>query len=185
MDSQFIERRLNELRDRKDKVAFLESIMNSPVAIVINEANGHKTTLFPGSKGTKTKTWNQTKRMAFELNEAEIDVAFLSEPDGVTCADSVLKVGNHFKIADFKYCVTTHPNTLAKELEHGFEQANTIALKLINMDSGVFRETVDYLLRNKIPYGDIVLLNKYGKTLVITFKDIKNKTFVHKIKGFL
>lgn len=34
MDSQYIEHRLNELRDRKSKNAFLESVMNDPKAIV-------------------------------------------------------------------------------------------------------------------------------------------------------
>ena len=185
MDSQYIEQRLNELRNRKDKNAFLESVMNAPIATVIHEANGHKTTMFPGNKGSKTKTWRQTKKMAFELNEAAIDVAFLSEPDGITCADSILRIGNIYRIADFKYCVTTNPNTLAKDLEHGFEQANTLVLKLWNMDAGSFREAVEYLLRNDKPHGNIILINRYGKVVELLKKEIKTGIYKKIVKGFL
>lgn len=185
MDSRFIEHRLSELKDRKSKNTFLESIMVDPSSTVIHEVNGHKTILFPGCKGPRTNTWEQTKKMAKELNETGIDVAFLSELDGITCADSILKIGNTFNIVDFKYCVTVSSNTLAKELEHGFEQANTIVLKLRNMDVGQFKEAVDYLLRNKVSCGDIILMNRYGKVMVIGHRDIKNRTYFRKIKGFL
>ena len=185
MDSRFIEHRLSELKDRKSKNTFLESIMVDPSSTVIHEVNGHKTILFPGCKGPRTNTWEQTKKMAKELNETGIDVVFLSELDGVICADSVLKIGNTYSIADFKYCVTVSSNTLAKELEHGFEQAKTIVLKLRNMDVGQFKEAVDYLLRNKVSCGDIILMNRYGKVMMIGYRDIKNRTYFRKIKGFL
>ena len=64
MDSRFIEHRLSELKDRKSKNVFLESIMVEPSSSVIYEINGHKTTIFPGCKGPKTNTWKQTKKMA-------------------------------------------------------------------------------------------------------------------------
>lgn len=112
-------------------------------------------------------------------------MAFLPELLNGVCADSLIRNGRVFKIADFKYCVTVSSNTLAKELEHGFEQAKSIVLKLQNMDVGQFKEAVDYLLRNKISYGDIVLMNRYGKVMVIGYKDIKNRTYSRKIKGFL
>lgn len=185
MDSRYIEHRLSELRDRKSKNAFLESVMSDPSATVLNESNGHKTILFPGNKGPKTNVWEETKQMAFELNESGYDVALLQELESDVCADSLIKKGQKFKIADFKYCVTTKSNTLVKELEHGFEQGDVVVLKLINMDSGVLKEAFDYLFRNKIPYGDILLLNRYGKSLVINHRDIKGKSYVRKIKGFL
>ena len=53
--------------------------MTHPTAVVLNETGGHKTILFPGNKGPKTITWEQTKQMAFELNEEGYDVAFLPE----------------------------------------------------------------------------------------------------------
>lgn len=185
MDSRYIGHRLHELRDRKSKNAFLESVMSDPTATILNESNGHKTILFPGNKGPKSNVWEETKRMAFELNENGFDVAFLLELESYVCADSLIKKGQTFKIADFKYCVTTKSNTLVKELEHGFEQGDAVVLKLVNMDSGVLKEAVDYLFRNKMPFGDIILLNRYGKTLVINHKDIKSKAYARKIKGFL
>lgn len=184
-NSPAIEKRLGEIKNRKEKNAFLESIMSNPNATVLNEKNGHKTILFTGNKGPKTNTWTQTKQMAFELNELGFDVAFLPELPLETSADSIVKFGNINRVADFKYCVTTKANTLVKDLEHGFEQANTIVLKLENMDSGSFKNAIDYMLRNEIPYGDIILMNKYGKVLTFSHRDIRNGSYSIKSKGFL
>ena len=70
-------------------------------------------------------------------------------------------------------------------MKHGFEQAKTIVLKLTKTDVGMLSKALDYLLRNEILYGDIVLINKYGKTTTITRRDIKNKSYIKKLKGFL
>lgn len=42
---------------------------------------------------------------------------FLPEYSGKTSADSLLKVGKSYKIADFKYVTTNKLNTLAPILE--------------------------------------------------------------------
>ena len=184
-NSRYIEQKLSEIKDRKGKNAFLESIMSDPTAAILHEVNGHKTVLFSENKGPKTNTWEQTKQMSFELNKAGYDVAFIPEIDDETCADSLIVIDKVYKLADFKYCVTTNSNTLAKELGHGFKQANTVILKPEYIDSGLFNEAVDYLLRNEIPYGNIVLMNKYGKVRIITHKDIRNEVYGRKTKGFL
>lgn len=185
MDSSFIEHRLSELKDRKSKNAFLESVMNAPTTSILNVSNGHKTILFPENKGPKSSTWEQTKQMAFDLNENGFDVAFLPELLNGVCADSLIRNGRVFKIADFKYCVTSKANTLSIDLEHGFEQANNVVLKLVNMDGGSFKEAVDYLLRNGIPYGNIILINKYGEVLELSKKEFKTGIYKKRIKGFL
>ena len=171
-NSPAIEKRLSEIRDRKGKNAFLESIMSNPNAEILNETNGHKTILFSGNKGPKTITWEQTKQMAFELNHHGYDVAFLPELTFETSADCLIKIGNNYRIADFKYCITSNPNTIAKDLKHGFEQANTIVLKLQNIDSGMFKDSIEYLLRNGIPYGEIILLTM-GKLSYYQEKSLK------------
>ena len=185
LNSKDIEQKLRFLKDRKSKYAFLQSIMDDPGATILKNVNGHKTVLFPNNKGPQTNTWIRTKQMAFDLNKAGYEVAFISELDEETCADSLIMNDTVFKLADFKYCITTKPNTLAKELEHGFKQANTLILKLPCIDTGLFCEAIDYLLRNEIPYGNIMLLNKYGKVQIITHKDIKSGSYARKIKGFL
>ena len=159
--------------------------MSDPNAIVLNEINGHKTILLPGNKGPKTITWEQTKQMAFELNRQGYDIVFLPELTSETSADSLIKIGNNYRIADFKYCITTNINTLAKDLKHGFKQANNIVLKLENVDSGIFKEAIDYLLRNDISYGNIILINAYGKVLELQRKELKTGIFKKTIKGFL
>ena len=184
-NSPAIEKRLGEIKNRREKNVFLESIMSNPSAKVLNETNGHKTILFPGNKGPKTGTWEQTKQMATELNRQGYDVAFLPELTFETCADCLIKTGSNYRIADFKYCATTKTNTLAKDLKHGFEQASAIVLKLENVDSGVFKEAVDYLLRNDISYGNIILLNTYGKVLELPRKELKTGIFKKTVKGFL
>ena len=55
-NSLYIEQKLSEIKNRKDKNAFLESIINDPIATVLHEADGHKTVLFPENKGPKTST---------------------------------------------------------------------------------------------------------------------------------
>ena len=132
-NSPAIEKRLSEIRDRKEKNAFLESIMTHPSTTVLNESNGHKTILFSGNKGPKTITWEQTKQMAFELNRQGVEVAFLPELEDSISTDSLVEIGKNYWLADFKYCITTKSNTLAKELEEGFGQAKTIVLKLQKM----------------------------------------------------
>jgi hypothetical protein len=183
--SRNIEQKLSEIKDRKNKNVFLESIMNAPTATVLFEVNGHKTVLFSGNKGPKTNTWEQTRQMAFELNKVGYDVAFIPEIDDGTCADSLIMTGKIYRLADFKYCVTTSSNTLAKELEHGFKQAGTTILQLEHMDAGLFKEAVDYLLRNEIPHGNIILLNKYGKAVELLKKDLKTGVYKKAIKGLL
>ena len=184
-NSRYIEQKLGEIKDRKNKNAFLESIMNDPTATVLIDVNGHKTMLFSENKGPKTNTWEQTKQMAFELNKVGYDVAFIPEIDDETCADSLIMTGKIFRLADFKYCVTTSCNTLAKELEHGFKQAGTTVLQLEHMDTGLFKEAIDYLLRNEIPHGNIILMNKYGKLVELLKKDLKTGVYKKAIKGLL
>ena len=123
--------------------------------------------------------------MAFELNTEGVDVAFLPELEDDPSTDSLLKNGKNYWLADFKFCVTTKSNTLSKELLHGFEQARTLVLKLENMDFGIFKEAINYLKRNEISYGDILLMNEYGKVIAITYKDIKSGKYIRKTKGFL
>jgi len=159
--------------------------MDNQAATLLFEENGHKTVLFPENKGPKTNTWEYTKQMAFELNKAGYDVAFIPESDDETCSDGLIKTGKIFRLADFKYCVTTNPNTLAKELEHGFKQASITILKIEHMDAGSFKEAIDYLLRNEIPYGNIILMNKYGKTVELLKKDLKTGVYKKAIKGLL
>lgn len=124
--------KVNEARGVKEKNAIFESVMNDCRALVINTVDDCGTKIFPGNKGPKTSTWEQTKQMAYELNEVGISVVFLPELDDVVCSDSLIKMGKIYRLADFKYCVTTNANTLAKELEHGFMQAGTYLQKKDN-----------------------------------------------------
>ena len=64
-------------------------------------------------------------------------------------------------------------------------QAGTIILKLVNMDAGLLKEAIDYLLRNEIPYGNIMLQNKYGKLIELTINEIRTGIYRKKITGFL
>ena len=184
-NSPAIEKQLVELKNRKEKNAFLESIMTHPSAVVLNETNGHKTILFAGNKGPKTITWKQTKQVACELNRQGYDVAFLPELSSKSCADSLVKKGKIYRIVDFKYCITKKANTLVLDLEHGFQQANTIVLKLERMDSGTLKDAINYLTRNDMALGNIILINSYGQCLDFSRKALKTGIYSKAIKGFL
>lgn len=176
---------LNARRDLKNKLRLFYDIVNDTRAEIINETNNTKTVVFPGHKGRQHETWPGIKQMAEELNAIGESVAFLPEFRNETSADAVVLFNGKPVVADFKYCVTTKCNTLSVDLADGFRQAHTVVLKLENMDSGLFKNAVDYLVRNEIHYGNIKLINKQGKVLELSEKDIAGEKYIKKIKGFL
>ena len=183
--SAIVIKKIAEAKDINAKIALFESIMNDERVDVINIEVKARTVLYPNNRGKKSKHWEQTKQMAYDLNKNGIDVVFLPEYDSDTSADSVIRIGKVCRIADFKYASTTNSNTLATELKHGFEQANTIVLKLDQMDGGQFRDCIDYLNRNGIKTGDILLINKYGKNKYLSYPELRNNKYQKLIKGFL
>lgn len=176
---------LNARRDLKNKLRLFYDILNDGRAETINETNNTKTIVFPGHKGRQHETWPGIKQMAKDINVSGENVIFLPELKNGTSADALILFRGKPVVADFKYCVTTKYNTLSVDLAEGFRQAQTVVLKLENMDSGLFKNAVDYLLRNEIPYGNIKLINKQGKVLEITSMEIKKGKYTKMIKGFL
>lgn len=183
--SAIVIEKLNERRDLKNKLRLFEDILNDGRAEVIFEIERAKTIAFPNHKGSQHKTWTGIKQMAKDINASGESVAFLPELNGETSADAIVLFNGKPVVADFKYCVTKKDNTLAGELEDGFKQARTVVVKLENMDSGVFNDAIDYLVRNGILFGNIKLLNEYGKILEFTEKDLRYGAYKKKIKGFL
>lgn len=53
------------------------------------------------------------------------------------------------------------------------------------MDAGLFKDAVNYLIRNNIGYGNIKLINKNGKKIDIEYLDIRSGKYQKMIKGFL
>ncbi len=179
---------VQKVQGTKQKNAIYESVMNDSRTTVLNEFNGHRTVLYPGHRGTVHKSWVPTQQMAFTLNENGMDVAFLPERAGekVKYADSLIKVNEkRYILADFKHCTTMKSNTLGEDLIDGFAQAKNIVLKVPNMDAGRLCEALDQVKRKIDNYGNIILINKNGKFLEITRRDIKTGRYRFKVKGFL
>ena len=177
---------IRALKSRKEKNALYESIMNDERAKVHNDYFGVKTIEYPGHQGKRHKTWTGIKETAFALNELGISVAFLPEGTGDRFADSLLKIGDRkYILADFKYCTTKNSNTLAEDLIDGFGQANYIVLNASNMDVGGFKAAIKQVLRKTNNYGNLIIMNKYGKIKELSRKDIKLGRYKIKIKGFL
>ena len=176
---------LNARRDLKNKLRLFNEIITDDRALSINDNGKCRTILFPGNNGEKTDSWEETKQMAIDINNNGESVIFLPEFKDATSADALVLFGGKPVVADFKYSGGTNWNTLQKDLEHGFEQARTIVLKLSKMDTGQFQNTIDYLVRNVKPIGNIKLLNEYGKMLEITSKELRYGAYKKKIKGFL
>lgn len=187
--------RVNEARGIKEKNAIFESVLKDDKTLILNEVHGCKTMLYQNHRGTNKTTWDATKQMAFDLNKHGFYVFFLPEHKNLSSADALLKSCDKifgekkYRISDFKYVESTNANTVQEELIDGFNQANTIVLKLKNMDGGLFLEVLKYIKRNEerrgYHYGDILLQNKYGKTVLISRSDIRTNRFIRKIKGFL
>ena len=173
-------------KDRKEKNAIFESILNDERASVLYQTQTAKTTIFPNHKGKKSKYWRETQGMAKDLNESGISVSFLPEMDDVSCADTIVKIGKkEWRLADFKYSTTTNHNTIAEELIKGVSQAETIVLKLENADLGTFREVVEQLKRkNSIP-RKLIVINRYGKTKMLEQRELRSGKYKKLLKGFL
>lgn len=176
------------VKGNRQKNEIYESVMTDSRAKVLNDSNGYRTILFPGHRGTVHKSWGPTQQMAFTLNEHGMDVAFLPEKaeNKVKYADSLIKVSEkRYFFADFKYCPTTKSNTLGEDLIDGFGQAKTIVLKAPNMDAGRLCDALDQVKRKSDNIGDIIIINKNGKILELSSKDIRNGRYRYKVKGFM
>lgn len=122
--------------------------------------------------------------MAFDLNDKDMDVAFLPEYHEKTSADAITIFNNRYVIADFKYSSTTNWSTLSIDLIYGFPQSNVIVLKLDKMDPGQFKQTIEYMKRNN-NIGNIKIINRYGNVKDIDRKDLESDKYVKKLRGFL
>jgi len=183
--SPIVIEKLKEHKDLKHKLGLFEEILSDERAKELSKVEGARTVVFPGHKGSQHDTWKGIKQMAKDLNRNGESVAFLPELDRVTSADALVLFRGRPTVADFKYCITTKANTLAGNLEEGFRQAGTVVVKLENMDAGMFKDAIGYMVRNDISYGNIKIINKYGKTKELTYEDIKRGRYVKMIKGFL
>lgn len=183
--SHIVIEKLRERKDLKRRMRLFDEIVSDERATVLSTVGEARTVMFPGHKGRQHGTWKGITQMGKDLNERGESVAFLPELDKATSADALVLFRKRPAVADFKYCTTKKANTLAVDLEKGFGQAGTIVVKLESMDAGAFKDAVDYLVRNNIPYGNIKLLNKYGDFIEITEKDIRFGAYKKKLKGFL
>ena len=183
--SPMVIEKLKEHKDLKHKLGLFEEILSDERAKELSRVESARTVVFPGHKGSQHDTWKGIKQMAEDLNRNGESVAFLPELDRVTSADALVLFRGRPTVADFKYCITTKANTLAGNLEEGFRQAGTVVVKLENMDAGMFKDAIGYMVRNDISYGNIKIINKYGKTKELTYEDIKRGRYVKMIKGFL
>ncbi len=185
--SDLIIKSLSSIKINAEKQKLFKEVLNDDSFKVLSsgDRNVGETLLHPLHRGVKSKSWAKTKQMARDINKTGVDVAFLPEYDDISSADAITVINKKFKIVDFKYSSTTNWNTLAVELEKGFKQANSIVLKVDKMDSGQFREAIEYIKRNWIKYGDIKLINKYGKIIDLERDDLRKGLYRKKIKGFL
>lgn len=183
--SPMIMKAVSEAKGRKERRRIFESIMEDERAKMWPQKWKGRTVEFPGHRGRSAGSWAATAKAIEELNEGGIDVALLPELKNGSSADALIKIGNSYYISDFKMSTTKADGSLSKELKEGFRQAGTIILKLFNMDKGSFVEAVRYLKRNDIKYGNILLMNEYGKHLMLTEESIQSGKFEKLTKGFL
>ena len=179
---------LQKLRTKKERNQLYEAIFRDDRASLLYKSDNAKTVIFD-NHNTHDEFWEQTKKMAFALNNNEIDVCFLPEigdnQKNIKRADAIVKLKNKWVIADFKYFVSTNDNTLSKDLERGFSQAKLIVLQLVNADLGILRDAIEYLKRNKKRIDDIIVINEYYKTRLVPRANLLNNKYLNQLKGFL
>lgn len=171
------------LRGNKDVNALYESVLNDPAARVLHDLRGVKTTVHPGHKGVKSKLWGETVRMAECLNRAGYDVCFLPEMEEVSCADALLRLGHHWQIADFKYSSVDNYNTIAKEIAKGFTQADCVVLQIEKGNANTMYRAIEQLNRNSERLGDLMVITRRGKVLVVRRNDLMNERYKKIIRG--
>ena len=180
-----IARNLKSFRDKNSKEKYMDSLLkNQEFSEDYVAENGCKTVLHPAHK-IKDQYWPHTRKMAHDLNRGGRDVVFLPEHDNISMADAVVKINGIPRVVDFKYSASVKPNTLQGHLVEGFKQAGAVVLKLENMDSGQFREAIEYMKRNDLLLGDIILINSRGKCLEIHVDEFKSGKYTKKIRGYL
>lgn len=183
--SPVLREQLSKRRDKKNKLRLFDELLNDEsFNLEYTAPNGYKTVVHPGHK-TKDAHWLDTLEAAHALNKAKRDVIFLPEADSYVCADALTLFNGVPRIADFKYCTSTKYNTLQKDLTDGFIQADTIVLKLESMDLGQFRNTIEYLKRNNLPVGNVILINHYNEVIELERKVLTSDKYKKIIRGFL
>lgn len=179
-----LEKEMAKFKREKKKQEVLRQVLNNDSLELSHVApNGHKTITHPGHK---KDNWDNTLKMAKDINNSGADVAFLPEYEEKSCADAVTKIAGKYRIVDFKQSTTTSWNTLQCDLEKGFAQAEAVVLKLENMRAEAFITTIEYMKRRGIRIGDLKVINHAGRILDLTVNDISSREwYKKKIRKFL
>lgn len=184
--SPIIIEKLKKLENDTQRQTFLRSIIDDDVfkPLFINYQNGAKTVMHPLHKGPYSKRWKETKQMAKDLNAKGIDVCFLPEYNNDKSIDAITLFKGKYVIADFKYSNSAKIGTLKKDLIKGFKQADYIVLKLDRGDLSTLQNAFEELKRKNKKIGNIKVINKYGKSIDIEVKNIRDSKYIKKLKGF-
>lgn len=177
---------IRKAKDRKAKNAIFESIINDPRATTLHATKTAKTTIYPNHKGKRSPVWRETQEMAKALNEKGVSVCFLPEMEEVCSADALLKIATKkWTIADFKVSYSTNYNTIAEGIIKGVGQAEILVLNIMRADRGIFNNVIEQLKRKKCIPREMLLMNKYGEVVSLTYADIIKNNGKNKLKGFL
>lgn len=180
--SDEIKLRIDCIRDNRQRDELFKAIAKE--GDTIYESKG-KVTFYKENKGKHSDSWKNTLQMAKDIADSGDDVCFIPEYNGATSADAFTKILGKYRLVDFKCLTTKKWNSAQSDLEHGFEQADSVVLKLTEMDKKNFIITIEYMKRNNIKLGNMKLINKKGKVVDIAKKEFMNAKYIQKIKGFL
>ena len=190
--SNIIAEKLEYLHKRKEQQSLFKEIINDESFDLQFRVGEHKTVVHPDNDGKTKSSWKGTLGMARDINRAEGDVAFLPERrkkgednNGVNPVDAVAPMFGDYAIVEFKYSESNVSGTVKDLLEDGFNKSKNVAIKVTKMDYSNFCDAVDYLLRNKHNVGNLKLINRNGKIINISEKDIRKGRYKKQIRGFL
>ncbi|MCC8118591.1 MAG: hypothetical protein LIP09_07585 [Bacteroidales bacterium] len=180
--SPIIAQMYQNLKTAREKERLFESVFNHSSMV----ADTKEPNVVIHSKHKTNGNWEQAKDMARHIVKNQKNkVAFLPESDSVTNADAIVLVDGKWRIADFKYCISTKANTIQIDLSKAFEQGDMAVIQLAKADSSKLIEAINYIKRNDLPLGEILVLNKMGDYIHITKRDLRYNRHNKKIRGFL
>lgn len=177
---------LRKLKSRAEKAEMLREIIEDERAATLSRDARTKarTVCYEGNRGRKQKSWQATLAMAVTMNAAGRNVCFLPESSSQSSADALIQFQKQYRIADFKHSTTDNYNTIATELAHGFRQAQCVVLRMERGDLNTFIQAIEQLKRKGATIGDMVIINKYGKTMEIDKNRLRSDRYKKLLKGF-
>jgi hypothetical protein len=177
--------KLSKVKDEKSKQKLLKEVIEDDrfKALDLGLNTDVKTTIFPGSKINSNR--QDTLEIAKDLNNRGISIHFLPESDTLASADAIIEYKGKLIVADLKYSKSVKNRTIYTDMRNGFSKSQMIVMKASKADMGIISQSIDELVRKGEIKGDLLLINRLGREMLVTKNEINNGKYKNKLRGHL